>query len=170
LTRPPAADLSTGQNSFAAVVTDKAGNTASVAGATATVNGANSIALSGGKSDQIVIANAGGNSTGVTGETSDRFVYEETLTQYDTITGFAGGSAAGYDIIDLAAIAGALAKGLLNADSVGWVYSASANETLVYVNNTGAAEPLTGVNAAAPMLELAGDIPLTRSSFALAKA
>ena len=65
---------------------------------------------------------------------------------------------------------GTITGGLLNADSVGFLYNSVLHETSVFVNTTGAAESLTGPSAISPMLELAGYGSLTAANFNLAHA
>src|SRR4029077_6983348 len=154
LTGSHAATVAVGGNLAAGAYTGKLTVTASGTAPHAITTGTGADSITAAHGADTITAGAAADTINVSGHTlADSFVYnvmsDSPRSGHDTITGFLAGTGTGAinDTLDFSAILGPTysvqalgsTSTKVNPDSIAWMYSSSANQTLVYVNATAGA-------------------------------
>jgi hypothetical protein len=156
LTGSHAATVTVGGNLAASAYTGKLTVTVSGTAPQAITTGSGADSITAANGADTITAGAGADTINVSGHAlADSFAYtavsdsRNTSSGHDTITGFLAGTGTGAinDTLDFSAILGPTysvqalgsTSTKVNPDSIAWIYSSTANQTLAYVNATGGA-------------------------------
>jgi hypothetical protein len=177
LTGSHAATIAAGGNLAAAAYTGKLTVTASGTASQAITTGSGADSITAAHGADTITAGAGADTINVSGHAlADSFVYnvmsDSPRSGHDTITGFLAGTGTGAtnDTLDFSAILGPTysvqalgsTSTKVNPDSIAWIFSSSANQTLAYVNATGGA--LSQTSNQLTEVALAGNIHLAAAN------